>query len=84
MFWKVVGTLGAGSFILGGIDILSTTGCESVNFGGTARSSTYSCTFGMYEGEMSSSAAGGLMIAGGLLVIALLWGSIIRRYMSDF
>lgn len=79
MFWKVIGTLGAGSLILGGCDIMSTTGCVSVNFGGTARRSTYSCTFGQYPGEMSSGSASTLMILGGSALLGLLWLPMILR-----
>jgi hypothetical protein len=79
MFWKIIGTIGAGTFILGGIDILSTTGCDSVDFGGAGRSSTYTCTYGEYPGEMSASTAGGLMVVGGLIVICLLWASVFSK-----
>jgi hypothetical protein len=84
MFWRIVGTLGAGSFVLGGLDIASTTGCGEVDFGGSARSSTYTCTFGEYPGEMSAGAASLLMIFGGIAVIALLWMSVIRNNRSNF
>jgi hypothetical protein len=79
MFWRIVGTLGAGSFVLGGFDIASTSGCESVDFGGQGRSTTYSCTFGLYPGDLSAGAASGLMIFGGLGVIGLMWAGVIRR-----
>lgn len=84
MFWRIIGTLGSGSFVLGGLEIASTSGCESVDFGGTARSSTYTCTFGQYPGDMSASAASGLMIVGGLAVIWFLWAGVIRRNRNNF
>ncbi len=83
MFWKVIGTLGAGSLVLGGCDIMSTEGCESVNFGGTARSSTYSCTFGKHPGEMSAGSASALMILGGLALLGLLWLPTILKNRRD-
>lgn len=83
MFWKIVGTIGAISFIGGGLDIASTPGCEQVDFGGSYRSSTYSCTFGAYPGELSAGAASTLMIVGGLALIWFLWAGQIRRFRRD-
>lgn len=79
MFWKIIGTLGAGSFVIGGLDIASTSGCDQVDFGGSGRSSTYTCTFGQYPGDLSAGAASTLMIVGGLAVIWFLWASSIRQ-----
>ncbi len=79
MFWRLVGTLGAGSFILGGLDIASISGCTEVDFGGRARSATYTCTFGEYPGDLSAGAASGLMIVGGIAIIYFLWARIIRE-----
>ena len=84
MFWKIIGTLGAGSFVIGGFEIASTTGCESVDFGGSGRSSTYTCTFGNYPGDMSAGAASALMIVGGLTFIWFLWAAVIRRNRRGF
>lgn len=79
MFWRIIGTLGAGSFVLGGLDIASTEGCDSVAFGGSGRSATYTCTFGMFEGDMSAGSASALMVVGGFAVIGLLWAGVISR-----
>lgn len=84
MLWRILGTIGGGSFIFGGIDILSTEGCTSVDFGGSGRSSTYTCTFGGYQGELSAGAASSLMIIGGLALVAFLWIPRKRRSDSDF
>jgi hypothetical protein len=84
MFWKIVGTIGAGSFILGGVDILTTEGCGSVDFGGSGRSSTYTCTFGEYQGELSAGAASSLMILGGLAVLVFAWIPRKRRRDDDY
>ena len=84
MFWKVIATLGAGSFVLGGLDIASTPGCDQVDFGGSGRSSTYTCTFGTYQGDLSAGAASTLMIVGGLALIVFLWAGVFRRSNRDF
>ncbi len=84
MLWRIIGTVGAVTFIIGGFDILSTEGCESVDFGGAGRSSTYNCTFGEYPGDLSAGTASFLMIAGGLAVIGLMWAGIFRRSRQGF
>ena len=79
IFWRIVGTLGALSFFGGGIDVLTTPNCTSVDFGGTRRSSTYACTFGQTPGDLGAGVAGTLMLVGGLLLLTLLWvGPILR------
>lgn len=79
MFFKILASVGAFSFLAGGFDIASTEGCESVVFGGSARSSTYSCTYGLEPGDLSAGAASGLMIVGSVALLALLWGPAILR-----
>ena len=77
MFWKIVVGLGAVTFVLGGLDILSSD-CPSVDFGGRARSATYTCL--AEGGEMSGTAAGSLMIGGGMALLGLvLLPSLLRR-----
>lgn len=79
MLWRILATLGAGSFMVGGCDIAATEGCESVDFSGTYRTARYACTYGLYEGDLAASTAVAVMILGGLAAILLMWlPSIIR------
>jgi len=79
MFWRVIGSIGAITFIGGGMDIASTGGCAAVDFGGHYRRASYTCTFGQYPGDLSAGAASFLMIGGGIAFIALLWIPLIIR-----
>lgn len=73
MFWKIIATLTTSTFIFGGFDVLSTDGCVGVDFGGSRRSSTYTCTYGQYPADLSQTTAGLLMILGPLLLWAIMW-----------
>lgn len=69
MFWRILGTIGAGSFFVTGIKVLSDPYCISADFGG-GRVSTITCRTDSY-GSMSGGAAGfiALLIGGGLLIL---------------
>jgi hypothetical protein len=79
MLWKILGTIGAFTFLGGGVDIATTDRCTSVVFGGGGRSYTYECTYGQVKGDMGAGAASALMILGSLGVLALIWGPAIAR-----
>jgi hypothetical protein len=73
MLWKVLATVAAGSFIVGGCDLALTEGCESVDFSGSYRTARYACTYGAYPGDLGVTAAVIVMVPGGLAAIALMW-----------
>jgi hypothetical protein len=77
VIWRIFSGIGALSFIVAGITILSAKNCERINFGGTARSSTYECLTEAQarsvEGTVPQS-IGILVLLGGLLLALLaLW-----------
>lgn len=84
VFWRVLSTIGAVMFFVGGVDIATTDGCTAVDFGGTARRATYSCTYGLTKGDLSAGTASVLMILGSLALLALLWGPMIARARRGF
>jgi hypothetical protein len=73
MFWKIVATLTTSTFIFGGFNVMSTEGCTAVDFSGSRRANTYSCTFGEYPGDLSAGTASFVMIFGPLLLWAIMW-----------
>ena len=79
MLWRILATIGACSFMVGGCDIAATDGCESVDFSGSYRTARYACTYGEYPGDLSASTAVAVMVLGGLAAIAVMWlPSIVR------
>ena len=75
MTWlfRIFGFVGGITFVGGGIDVATTQNCDSVTFGGTARSSTYTCFPGS-DGEFSAGlAAAGLVTFGVLLLLFAVW-----------
>ena len=82
MFWKIVATLGAVTFLVAGLDALSLD-CDAVEFGGSRRSVTYSCTAPGADGGMSPGAAGALMLLGALAILVVAWGPSVYRATAD-
>lgn len=81
MFWRIIAGLGALTFIVGGLDVLSSD-CASVDFGGTARSSTYACA-PAGAGEMNGTLAGIGMIVLGVLLLAFATSPFWRTLIQD-
>ena len=79
MFWKIIGLLGAGTFIITGMDILGDPNCVSVSFrGGGARSVVSECSLDR-SGDFSQSTAGlGLILIGLSILAFLFWQNILR------
>jgi hypothetical protein len=82
MFWKIVTTVGAATFLLGGLDALSSD-CDAVEFGGSRRSITYSCSAPGADGGMSPGAAGALMLLGALALLVVAWGPSVYRATAE-
>jgi len=80
MFWKIIGLLGAGTFLITGMDILGDPNCVSVSFrGGGARSVVSQC-FLDQSGDFSQSTAGfGLIAIAIALLVFLFWHKIIEH-----
>ena len=78
MFWRVIAALCSLTFLFGGCGILLDDNCASVDFGGSGRSRTYTCYRYEHQGEMSASAAGGLMLLGGVALMTLAAWPLIR------
>lgn len=73
VFWRILVFIGGITFVVAGLDILTTSGCESIDFGGSRRSATYSCV-PEGAGDMSPGLAGVAMLALGAAMLALaLW-----------
>ena len=77
MFWRALIAFGGLTFMVGGCDVL-TSGCEEVDFGGTARRATYSCVEG--NGDMEAGPAGILMLGGGAAMVTLAGWPFIKMY----
>ena len=81
MFRRVLGFIGAITFIIGGINVLS-KGCGDVDFGGTARNASYSCV-PEGKGEVSGPLGGWGMIALGLLLIVFVCWPFINTLLEE-
>lgn len=77
MIWRILGTIGAASFVITAINVASDPNCISADFGG-GRVSTITCRPDSY-GSMSGGAAAfiAFLIGGGLLVF-IYWKEISR------
>lgn len=77
MFWKVLTLIGAGTFVVTGLDVLANSNCVTAKFGG-ARVITVTCYSNNY-GDMSGKTAGLLtLLAGFALLIFALWPQILN------
>ena len=76
IIWRILIGLGGCTFAVGGMDVLA-SGCESVNFGGSRRSSTYQCAV---AGDMPGWLAGIGMITIGILLLTLAVWPLLDRW----
>lgn len=71
-------SIGALTFLIGGIDALSGD-CAAVKCGGGGRTLTYSCAPVGSDDAMSPGAAGGLMLLGAAAMASLAWAPLLFR-----
>ncbi|CAN2175016.1 hypothetical protein MCEMRE26_00145 [Candidatus Nanopelagicaceae bacterium] len=77
MLWRVLGTIGASSFLITGIKVASDPDCNSADFGG-GRVSTITCRSDSY-GSMSGGTAGLIaLFIGGAILVFIYWNEISR------
>ncbi len=83
MFWRILGTFGAGSFFVVGWNVLTDPQCNTVSFrGGGARTVVTTC-FPDSRGDFSkaSAVAGSFLI--GLAILAIIFWPLIRAYIAQ-
>ena len=79
MIWKIVGLVGAGSFIINGLSVISNPNCVTVDFGGQSRIVTINCYDGL-GGAIPGTTAGMLLIICGLLLLTLIFWKNIKIF----
>jgi len=72
VIWKILGLVGAGSFIINGLTIIADPNCVTVDFGGQSRIVTTTCHNG-YGGTLAAIPAGMLLIFFGFGILVLLF-----------
>ena len=81
VIWKIIGTLGATSFLITGLIVLLDPTCISADFGG-GRVSTITCRPDSY-GSMSGGAAAFIALLIGLGLLALIYQKEISGYLDS-
>jgi hypothetical protein len=81
MIWKVIGTIGAGSFFVNGLSILSDPTCISADFGG-GRVVQVTCRDDSY-GTFSGAEAGFVSLLIGSLLLVVVFFSQIKRLLKN-
>ncbi len=80
LLFRILLIAGALTFIGAGLDILTSSECESVDIGGRARSITYQC-YSSDEGEFPADPIGGIGLGVGAGLIGLsAWGPLRRAF----
>jgi hypothetical protein len=81
MIWKVIGTIGAGSFFVNGLSILSDPTCISADFGG-GRVVQVTCRDDLY-GTFSGAEAGFISLLIGSLLLVVVFFTQIKRLLKN-
>ena len=82
MIWKIVGLVGAGSFIINGLSVIADPNCVTVDFGGQSRLVTINC-YDSLGGAIPGITAGILLIIGGLLLLTLIFWKNIKIFLYN-
>ena len=77
MFWRIVATIGGGTFFFSALDIFSDPRCRTIDLQGSRFLISYSCTNGATATQGESFATGLLFSA--LVIWVLVWIGPIRR-----
>jgi RNA polymerase subunit RPABC4/transcription elongation factor Spt4 len=76
MIWKIVGLVGAGSFIINGLSVMTDPNCVTVDFGGQSRVVSLTCYTGL-GGALPGTTAGMLSILFGFgILVIIFWQNI--------
>lgn len=78
MIWRIIAAIGAGTFLVTGLSVLTDPNCVSASFSGS-RAIIVTCYQNNY-GDMSGQAAGLLSISGGVALGALALWPLIANY----
>jgi len=78
VIWRIIASIGAGTFLVTGFSVLTDPNCVSAGFSGS-RAVTVTCYPNDY-GDMSGQVAGLLSIAGGVTLGALALWPVISKY----
>jgi ribosomal protein L40E len=81
MIWRILGTIGAISFFVTGISVLSTPNCLSADIGG-GRIIGVTCYDTNY-GAFSPGLAAGIMFLIGTFLISLIYGQVLVRFFTQ-
>lgn len=80
MIWRILGTIGAASFFITGVKVLSDPTCVTADFGG-GRVSTITCREDSY-GSISGGAAGSISLFIGIGLAFLIYWREFSRYLD--
>ena len=72
MIWKILGFVGAGSFIINGLSVMTDPNCVTVDFGGQSRVVSMTCYTGL-GGALTGTTAGLLSIFFGIGILAIIF-----------
>lgn len=78
MIWKILGLVGAGSFIINGLSVMTDPNCVTVDFGGQSRVVSMTCHTGL-GGALAGTTAGLLSILFGFGILLIIFWRNLRN-----
>lgn len=82
MIWKILGLVGAGSFIVNGLAVIADPNCITANFGGQSRIVTITC-YPDNGGALPATTVGMLAIVFGLGILVLIFWRNLKNLLSN-
>jgi hypothetical protein len=82
MIWKILGLVGAGSFIVTGLTVIGDPNCITADFGGQSRIVTITC-YPDYGGALPATTAGMLSILFGFGILVLIFWRNLKNLLSS-
>ena len=82
MIWKILGLVGAGSFIINGLSVIADPNCITADFGGQSRIVTITCHTGL-GGALPGTTVGMLSIFFGFGILVLIFWRNLKNLLSS-
>lgn len=82
MIWRILGLVGAGSFIINGLSVIADPSCITADFGGQSRIVTITCHTGL-GGALPGTTVGMLSIFFGFGILVLIFWRNLKNLLSS-